>query len=157
METEKSLREYEELRTVDDYVNAYAVISEIASNFSGASQEVEDCFGEILLSLTKSFKKKCEYIDKKSRKWRRKQGIFSKFRDYLAERQEKKVLEQRLENERLQAKIRELMSQSQKSEEIKTEQQNISSPASEAVVLSEAEHKPIEVVNEDNESAVLDF
>lgn len=153
METEKSLREYEELRTVDDYVNAYAVISEIASNFSGASQEVEDCFGEILLSLTKSFKKKCEYIDKKSRKWRRKQGIFSKFRDYLAERQEKKVLEQRLENERLQAKIRELMSQSQKSDQT----ESVSSPASEAVVLSEAEHKPIEVVNEDNESAVLDF
>ena len=153
METEKSLREYEELRTVDDYVNAYAVISEIASNFSGASQEVEDCFGEILLSLTKSFKKKCEYIDKKSRKWRRKQGIFSKFRDYLAERQEKKVLEQRLENERLQAKIRELMSQSQKSDQT----ESVSSPASEAVVLSEAEHNPIEVVNEDNESAVLDF
>ena len=153
METEKSLREYEELRTVDDYVNAYTVISEIASNFSGASQEVEDCFGEILLSLTKSFKKKCEYIDKKSRKWRRKQGIFSKFRDYLAERQEKKVLEQRLENERLQAKIRELMSQSQKSDQT----ESVSSPASEAVVLSEAEHKPIEVVNEDNESAVLDF
>lgn len=153
METEKSLREYEELRTVDDYVNAYAVISEIASNFSGASQEVEDCFGEILLSLTKSFKKKCEYIDKKSRKWRRKQGIFSKFRDYLAERQEKKVLEQRLENERLQAKIRELMSQSQKSDQT----ESVSSPASEAVVLSEAEHNPIEVTNEDKESAVLDF
>lgn len=34
METEKSLREYEELRTIDDYVNAYSVISEIASNFS---------------------------------------------------------------------------------------------------------------------------
>ena len=153
METEKSLREYEELRTVDDYVNAYTVISEIASNFSGASQEVEDCFGEILLSLTKSFKKKCEYIDKKSRKWRRKQGIFSKFRDYLAERQEKKVLEQRLENERLQAKIRELMSQSQKSDQT----ESVSSPASEAVVLSEAEHNPIEVTNEDKESAVLDF
>lgn len=153
METEKSLREYEELRTIDDYVNAYTVISEIASNFSGASQEVEDCFGEILLTLTKSFKKKYEYIDKMSRKWRRKQGIFSKFRDYLAERQEKKVLEQRLENERLQAKIRELMTQPQKSDQI----ESVSSPASEAVVLSEAEHKPIEVVNEDNESAVLDF
>ncbi len=153
METEKSLREYEELRTVDDYVNAYSTISEIASNFSGASQEVEDCFGEILLTLTKSFKKKYEYIDKMSRKWRRKQGIFSKFRDYLAERQEKKVLEQRLENERLQAKIRELMTQPQKSDQT----ESVSSPASEAVVLSEAEHKPIEVVNEDNESAVLDF
>lgn len=153
METEKSLREYEELRTVDDYVNAYTVISEIASNFSGASQEVEDCFGQILLTLTKSFKKKYEYIDKMSRKWRRKQGIFSKFRDYLAERQEKKLLVQKLENERIQARIRELMSQSQKSDQT----ESVSSPASEAVVLSEAEHKPIEVVNEDNESAVLDF
>lgn len=153
METEKSLREYEELRTVDDYVNAYSIISEIASNFSGASDEVANCFGEILLTLTKSFKKKCEYIDKMSRKWRRKQGVFSKFRDYLAERQEKKVLEQRLENERLQAKIRELMTQPQKSDQT----ESVSSPASEAVVLSEAEHKPIEVVNEDNESAVLDF
>ena len=153
METEMSQREDEVLRTVDDYVNAYSTISEIASNFSGASQEVADCFGEILLTLTKSFKKKCEYIDKMSRKWRRKQGIFSKFRDYLAERQERKVLEQRLENERLQAKIRELMSQSQKSDQT----ENVSSPASEAVVLSEAEHNPIEVTNEDKESAVLDF
>ena len=157
METEKSLREYEELRTIDDYVNAYSVISEIASNFSGASAEVANCFGEILLTLTKSFKKKFEYIDKMSRKWRRKQGVFSKFRDYLAERQEKKLLEQKLENERIQARIRELMIQAQNCEETNVEKQNVPSPASEAVVLSEAEHNPIEVTNEDKESAVLDF
>lgn len=107
--------------------------------------------------MTKSFKKKFEYIDKTSRKWRRKQGVFSKFRDYLTEKQEKKILNQKLENERIQARIRELMSQAQNSEETKTEQQNVPSPASEAVVLSEAEHNPIEVTNEDKESAVLDF
>ena len=46
-----------------------------------------------------------------------------------------------------------LRSQSQKSDQT----ESVSSPASEAVVLSEAEHNPIEVTNEDKESAVLDF
>ncbi len=157
METEKKLREYEELRTIDDYIQAYQDIADIAVNFSGASDEVTKYFSETLLILSKSFKKKIKYIVNGSRKWRRRQSLFSKYRDYLAEKQEQKIIKQKLENERLLVEMEKFKSKSVKSEETQKDEQNISSPASEAVVLSETKHKPIEVTNEDKESAVLDF
>lgn len=158
METEKNFRKYEELRTVEDYANEFANISEIASNFSGANEDVIKCFDEILLTLTKGLNKKYKYINSISKKWSRKQGLLSRFRDYLAEKQENKLLKKQLENERIQAKIKELMGQSKRPTEDEDDcKQDISSQSSGAEVLSEVKHNSTEVITEGKEPAVLDF
>lgn len=86
--TEREMRDFERLKTVDDYMNEIQKIAEISENVEN------DDVDEILQMLVVGLKKKYKYIIKQSVQYTRPQGFFSRFRDSLTEKRERKAREQ---------------------------------------------------------------
>lgn len=99
--TEKRQRSFEELRTKADYFEEINSLAALASELAGANDKTVKCIEEVIQLVMQAFKKKEKYVLAISSKWRRRQGLFSKIRDTLIERQENKRLKQELENEKL--------------------------------------------------------
>ena len=86
--TEREMRDFERLKTVDDYMNEIQKIAEMSESIE--NNDVD----EILQMLVGGLKKKYKYIIKQSVQYTRPQGLFSRLRDALTERREQKAREQ---------------------------------------------------------------
>ena len=151
-QTERKVRSYEELRTVEDYLNEFSNITGLAGELDGATEETLTHIEKVLTILSKGLEAKYKYIDKISRKWRKKQGLFSRIHDTMIEKQEAKRLKQQLENEKILAKIEEIKNKS------KLQQMEHSGTAqSSGIIASQAETKGTEVLDtiEQPEAEVL--
>lgn len=154
MQTEKKLREAEELRTVEDYMYEYQKICGLASELSGAGNDTILHIENILNTLSKALDKKYKYMVSRSKKWTRRQGLFSKIRDTMIERQEAKRLKQELENERILSQIEALRNK------VKKKDENIASsqPGKEDTeVVETVEHSDTEVLTEGDNPSLLEF
>lgn len=81
---ESEEREYERLKTIDDYFAEF----EKLENASGTIPP--DRLDQICNILSKALCQKYKYVIKFSAPYRRKQGIFSRFQEWLDERREAK-------------------------------------------------------------------
>lgn len=153
MQTEKKLREAEELRTVEDYMYEYQKICSLASELSGAGDGIMIYLEDILITLSKALNKKYKYRVSRSKKWTRRQGLFSKIRDTMLEKQEAKRLKQELENERILSQIEALRNKVKKDEVSTTPQ----SAKEDAEVLETVEHSDTEVLTEGEDPSLLEF
>lgn len=86
--TEREMRDFERLKTVDDYMNEIQKLAEMSESIEN------DDVDEILSMLVGGLKKKYKYIIKQSVQYTRPQGLFSRLRDALIERRERKAREQ---------------------------------------------------------------
>lgn len=86
--TEREMRDFERLKTVDDYMNEIQKLAEMSESIEN------DDVDEILRMLVGGLKKKYKYIIKQSVQYTRPQGLFSRLRDALTERREQKAREQ---------------------------------------------------------------
>lgn len=90
MQTEKQWREHEELKTMADYMDELTNMIELSQGLDG-SQSAEE-LDKIISLLLRAIKEKEKYVIKRSRKWRKKQGFLSKFKDTIEERRALKAL-----------------------------------------------------------------
>lgn len=103
MQTEKDWRTKEELVTVDDYLSQIQGLIEFAGAFQG---DAEQYLVDTINVLCKGIYYKYKYIDKISRKWRKKQGFFSKMNDYFVLKAENHRLKQELKEAELLDKLK---------------------------------------------------
>lgn len=99
--TEKRQRSLEELVTTEDYLSEIALIMDLGSQLQGSTEVIVSILEDTIKLLVKGIKEKEKYKMKVSKRWRRRQGLFSKIRDTLIERQETKRLKQKLKKEKL--------------------------------------------------------
>ena len=92
MQTEKQWREHEELKTMADYMDELTNMIELSQGLDG-SQSAEE-LDKIISLLLRAIKEKEKYVIKRSRKWRKKQGFLSRFKDTIEERRILKALKQ---------------------------------------------------------------
>ena len=105
--TEREMRDFERLKTVDDYMNEIQKIAEMSESIE--NNDVD----EILQMLVGGLKKKYKYIIKQSVQYTRPQGLFSRLRDALTERRERKAREQAEMQEQTQQEAEDKVSSSQ--------------------------------------------
>lgn len=105
--TEREMRDFERLKTVDDYMNEIQKIAEMSESIEN------DDVDEILSMLVGGLKKKYKYIIKQSVQYTRPQGLFSRLRDALIERRERKAREQAEMQEQTQQEAEDKVSSSQ--------------------------------------------
>lgn len=105
--TEREMRDFERLKTVDDYMNEIQKIAEMSESIE--NNDVD----EILSMLVGGLKKKYKYIIKQSVQYTRPQGLFSRLRDALTERRERKAREQAEMQEQTQQEAEDKVSSSQ--------------------------------------------
>ena len=101
------MRDFERLKTVDDYMNEIQKIAEMSESIE--NNDVD----EILQMLVVGLKKKYKYIIKQSVQYTRPQGLFSRLRDALTERRERKAREQAEMQEQTQQEAEDKVSSSQ--------------------------------------------
>ncbi len=92
--TEREERKFEELVTVDDYMNEMQKLGEVAQD----SEDEVNYFDKSIALLSKGLYKKYKYIVKISSKYCRKQSWLSILKDMWAERQQRKQ-DKRVANE----------------------------------------------------------
>mgnify|MGYP005776697081 FL=1 len=105
--TEREMRDFERLKTVDDYMNEIQKLAEMSESIEN------DDVDEILSMLVGGLKKKYKYIIKQSVQYTRPQGLFSRLRDALIERRERKAREQAEMQEQTQREAEVKVSSSQ--------------------------------------------
>lgn len=105
--TEREMRDFERLKTVDDYMNEIQKLAEMSESIEN------DDVDEILSMLVGGLKKKYKYIIKQSVQYTRPQGLFSRLRDALTERREQKAREQAEMQEQTQQEAEDKVSSSQ--------------------------------------------
>ena len=105
--TEREMRDFERLKTVDDYMNEIQKLAEMSESIEN------DDVDEILSMLVGGLKKKYKYIIKQSVQYTRPQGLFSRLRDALTERRERKAREQAEMQEQTQQEAEDKVSSSQ--------------------------------------------
>lgn len=105
--TEREMRDFERLKTVDDYMNEIQKLAEMSESIEN------DDVDEILSMLVGGLKKKYKYIIKQSVQYTRPQGLFSRLRDALIERRERKAREQAEMQEQTQQEAEDKVSSSQ--------------------------------------------
>lgn len=105
--TEREMRDFERLKTVDDYMNEIQKLAEMSESIEN------DDVDEILRMLVGGLKKKYKYIIKQSVQYTRPQGLFSRLRDALIERRERKAREQAEMQEQTQQEAEDKVSSSQ--------------------------------------------
>lgn len=105
--TEREMRDFERLKTVDDYMNEIQKLAEMSESIEN------DDVDEILRMLVGGLKKKYKYIIKQSVQYTRPQGLFSRLRDALTERKEQKAREQAEMQEQTQQEAVDKVSSSQ--------------------------------------------
>ncbi len=93
--TEREEREFEVLKTVDDYADLIEKLDDMAGNLSN-----DEAMDKVLFRVGKALDEKIKYILKISKRWRKKQSLQSR-------RYDKKIEEQATLGERLEA-IKEL-------------------------------------------------
>ncbi len=153
--TEKRQRSFEELRTKADYFEEINSLAALASELAGANDKTVKCIEEVIQLVMQAFKKKEKYVLAISSKWRRRQGLFSKIRDTLIERQENKRLKQELENEKL---IKELESYRNKAEiDVEPEVEETQSADSNSSLLAIKSSTEVSVEDNGSETEVLEF
>ena len=108
--TEREMRDFERLKTVDDYMNEIQKLAEMSESIEN------DDVDEILRMLVGGLKKKYKYIIKQSVQYTRPQGLFSRLRDALTERKEQKAREQAEMQEQTQQEADDKVSSSQQIE-----------------------------------------
>lgn len=108
--TEREMRDFERLKTVDDYMNEIQKLAEMSESIEN------DDVDEILSMLVGGLKKKYKYIIKQSVQYTRPQGLFSRLRDALTERKEQKAREQAEMQEQTQQEADDKVSSSQQIE-----------------------------------------
>ena len=85
---ESEQRDQELLKTVGDYFDAINEVVTLSSDLEG-SKAVEP-LDEIVFILSKALLKKHKYIVKASAKWNRRQGLWSRFKEWRETRKEDK-------------------------------------------------------------------
>lgn len=163
--TEKKLREYEELKTINDYMDILQEFLEVATSISGTNETVIKTFEDSIQLLSDALKEKLKYMLALSKKWRKKQGFFSKLRDTLLEKQEIRLLKQQMKKEALLAELKSLKKEVKEAKSELTETTKALD-----VSLSQASHVPketevvdtiepfnTEVLEEGESSSLLEF
>ncbi len=103
-QTERQSRMDEELRSLEDYYNEILSVYELCSNTTDKGAIGKD-LDKIVELLVKGLMQKYKYLVRKSNKWRKKQGLFSRIRDVLSEKKEAKRLKKQLEREQVLEQI----------------------------------------------------
>lgn len=153
--TEKRLRSLEELRTKADYIEEIHGLAELASELAGANDKTVKCIEEVIQLVVQAFKRKEKYTLSISKKWSRRQGLFSKIHDTLIERQETKRLKQELENEKL---IRELESYKNKVRiDVEPQVEEVQSADGNSSSLAIKSSTDVSVEDNGSETEVLEF
>lgn len=138
--TEREMRDFERLKTVDDYMNEIQKLAEMSESIEN------DDVDEILRMLVGGLKKKYKYIIKQSVQYTRPQGLFSRLRDALTERRERKAREQAEMQEQTQQEAEDKVSSSQQ-----IQPQLVEVIENEEKKLLEIEEETSQVEDEQNE------
>lgn len=163
--TEKKLREYEELKTINDYMGILQEFLEVATSITGTNETVIKTFEDSIQLLSDALKEKLKYMLALSKKWRKKQGFFSKLRDTLIEKQEIRLLKQQMKKEALLEDLKSLKKEVKeaKSELTETTKALDVSLSQASQVLKETEFvdtiepSNTEVLEEGESSSLLEF
>lgn len=164
-QTEKKVREYEEFCSTEDYKEEILSVAEMCSNFAGAGEEITDSFSNILKLLSQALEKKYKYRVDMSKKWLKKQGFFSKLRDTLIEKQEIRLLKQKMKKERLLDELKSLKKEikeakaelTETTQATETSLSQASQVSKETEVLDTIEPSDTEVLEEGESSSLLEF
>lgn len=153
--TEKRQRSLEELVTTEDYLSEIALIMDLGSQLQGATEVIVSILEDTIKLLVKGIKEKEKYKMKVSKRWRRKQGLFSKIRDTLIERQETKRLKQELKKEKLIKELESYRNKIEADEDSQSEEiQDADCNSSSLVVKSSTD---VSVEDNGSETEVLEF
>lgn len=153
--TEKRQRSLEELVTTEDYLSEIALIMDLGSQLQGATEVIVSILEDTINLLAKGVKEKEKYKMKVSKRWRRRQGLFSKIRDTLIERQETKRLKQELKKEKLKKELESYRNKVEADEDSQSKEiQDADCNSSSLVVKSSTE---VSVEDNGSETEVLEF
>ena len=86
---ESEERALEELKSADDYFEAIGNILEFAGEMEGSERCIKQ-LDKINVLLCKSLLKKYKYLVGTSKKWTKKQSLFSRIKEHIADRREQK-------------------------------------------------------------------
>lgn len=163
--TEKKLREYEELKTINDYMDILQEFLEVATSITGTNETVIKTFEDSIQLLSDALKEKLKYMLALSKKWRKKQGFFSKLRDTLIEKQEIRLLKQQMKKEALLEDLKSLKKEVKEAKSELTETtkaldvslSQASQVPKETEVVDTIEPSNTEVLEEGESSSLLEF
>lgn len=163
--TEKKLREYEELKTINDYMDILQEFLEVATSITGTNETVIKTFEDSIQLLSDALKEKLKYMLALSKKWRKKQGFFSKLRDTLLEKQEIRLLKQQMKKEALLEDLKSLKKEVKEAKSELTETtkaldvslSQASQVPKETEVVDTIEPSNMEVLEEGESSSLLEF
>ncbi len=163
--TEKKLREYEELKTINDYMGILQEFLEVATSITGTNETVIKTFEDSIQLLSDALKEKLKYMLALSKKWRKKQGFFSKLRDTLLEKQEIRLLKQQMKKEALLEDLKSLKKEVKEAKSELTETtkaldvslSQASQVPKETEVVDTIEPSNMEVLEEGESSSLLEF
>lgn len=163
--TEKKLREYEELKTINDYMGILQEFLEVATSITGTNETVIKTFEDSIQLLSDALKEKLKYMLALSKKWRKKQGFFSKLRDTLLEKQEIRLLKQQMKKEALLEELKSLKKEVKEAKSELTETtkafdvslSQASQVLKETEVVDTIEPSNTEVLEEGESSSLLEF
>lgn len=163
--TEKKLREYEELKTINDYMGILQEFLEVATSITGTNETVIKTFEDSIQLLSDALKEKLKYMLALSKKWRKKQGFFSKLRDTLIEKQEIRLLKQQMKKEALLEELKSLKKEVKEAKSELTETtkafdvslSQASQVLKETEVVDTIEPSNTEVLEEGESSSLLEF
>lgn len=137
---ESEERALEELKSADDYFEGIGNILEFAREMEGSERCIK-YLDKIIVLLCKSLLKKYKYLVGISKKWTKKQSLFSRIKEHIADRREQK----KEDTESLLEQVKELH------EALKKD-----SPSS--AIAPTVQTKKIEVLEgEDNKDNLLEF
>ena len=86
MRTERQYRESEQLVSVEDYLNEINLLIEMSEDMEGSKST--NYIDKTIILLCKALNRKEKYKLRFSRRWRKSQGFFSRWKDVRAERRE---------------------------------------------------------------------
>ncbi len=149
METEKKMRDDEELISLADYLEIYQLMTEVESNFNGSNRKFQKKSNETILLLREAINEKLRYMLAKSSKWRKKQRLISRLKDYRLERKQRRLMKQHKKGEEFSDMLQKLKEVAIEIEKIESKgnQKQESVEGTEAVV-EQVELQKGEVVNQ---------
>lgn len=137
---ESEERALEELKSADDYFEAIGNILEFAGEMEGSERCIK-YLDKINVLLCKSLLKKYKYLVGTSKKWTKKQSLFSRIKEHIADRREQK----KEDTESLLEQVKEL-------------HEALKKDFSSSALAPTVQTKKIEVLEgEDNKNNLLEF
>lgn len=101
METEKKMRDDEELISLADYIELYQLMAEVDSNFNSSNRKFQKSANDTIFLLREAINEKLRYMLDKSSKWRKKQRLLSRLKDKRLERKQRQLIKQHKKGEEL--------------------------------------------------------